>query len=323
MRGIILFVVITTFLIIEGCVDTYPLTFPDPEPRLVVDAWLSSELNESYIAIGWTYNPVSPCIQPFLHRREHLRPEEKVSACSPDPIDENHQIEGEVTLSEEGGWRYNFVIKMQNKKGYLALKLDTIKGIPGKKYFIDIEITYQGKAEYYNAETYMNPTPSIDEIIYQPSTYASDEGKPHLLVPLISFEEPAVEKNYYLFRVCPASKFQESTSISCIASGFLPYSVLDDRLLPNHVEQLSIDDGGTTIKYTQRYPVLYDGVGVEVTMWSITEETFSFYKAILMQFNNDGGAYQPTPSTPPGNFNNGALGLFRATQPTKAMVFYP
>jgi hypothetical protein len=34
---------------------------------------------------------------------------------------------------------------------------------------------------------------------------------------------------------------------------------------------------------------------------------------LLKQFKNDGGAYQPSPSSPPTNMSNGALGYFRAS----------
>lgn len=83
-----------------------------------------------------------------------------------------------------------------------------------------------------------------------------------------------------------------------------------------------MDDGATVAKYANFYPHASRGEEVEVQMFSVDEITYKFYKSLLSQFNNDGGAYYPSPSSPPGNISNGAIGLFRATQLSYARVLY-
>jgi hypothetical protein len=57
-------------------------------------------------------------------------------------------------------------------------------------------------------------------------------------------------------------------------------------------------------------------------MYSVTKEIYEFYKALLNQFNNDGGAYAPTPTQPQGNITGGAIGLFRAYDESSAEVYF-
>jgi hypothetical protein len=48
-------------------------------------------------------------------------------------------------------------------------------------------------------------------------------------------------------------------------------------------------------------------------MLSLSEYAFKYYEALLKQFENDGGAYSPTPASPPTNLTGNALGYFRAS----------
>ena len=56
-----------------------------------------------------------------------------------------------------------------------------------------------------------------------------------------------------------------------------------------------------------------EGDSIYIGLSSLTIEAFQFYKALLQQFKNDGGAFQPAPGSPPTNMSNGALGYFRAS----------
>ena len=50
-----------------------------------------------------------------------------------------------------------------------------------------------------------------------------------------------------------------------------------------------------------------------VSLFSLTYEAYLYYKALLSQFENDGGTFKPSPASPPSNISNGALGIFRAS----------
>jgi hypothetical protein len=100
------------------------------------------------------------------------------------------------------------------------------------------------------------------------------------------------------------------------------YSLIQDTFLPEEVTGLSIDDGASIAKYAEFYPTPDPNYGAEVKMHSVDAVTYYFYKALIDQFNNDGGAYTPTPATPKGNITGDAVGLFRALHKSSASVFY-
>ena len=160
----------------------------------------------------------------------------------------------------------------------------------------------------------MLPTPPITDITY--TIRKGDVGKSDNLVPLISFTDPP-ERNFYLFRLCA----QEGGNY-CGNSRVWPYSLIADTFLPSNVTNLSIDDGAAIAKYAEFYPRPHPGTGVQVRMYSVDENTYFFYKGLIDQFNNDGGAYTPTPSTPRGNVSGDGIGLFRAIQESRATVYY-
>ena len=60
------------------------------------------------------------------------------------------------------------------------------------------------------------------------------------------------------------------------------------------------------------YPDAYTGYYF-IEMHSLTKQGYDYYKALLQQFRTDGGVYSPTPATPPGNIDNGALGFFKTS----------
>jgi len=52
---------------------------------------------------------------------------------------------------------------------------------------------------------------------------------------------------------------------------------------------------------------------------------YDFYKSLIDQFGNDGGAYSPTPATAKtakGNISGNGIGLLRALEDSSASVYY-
>jgi hypothetical protein len=47
-------------------------------------------------------------------------------------------------------------------------------------------------------------------------------------------------------------------------------------------------------------------------MYCITEPVYRYYVALSKQYNDDGGAFSPSPASPPTNFSGGAQGCFSA-----------
>jgi hypothetical protein len=52
--------------------------------------------------------------------------------------------------------------------------------------------------------------------------------------------------------------------------------------------------------------------GCAVNMYCISEPVYRYYYALSRQFYDDGGAFSPSPASPPTNINGGAQGCFSA-----------
>jgi hypothetical protein len=89
-----------------------------------------------------------------------------------------------------------------------------------------------------------------------------------------------------------------------------PFSVLNDAFLEPYVSGYRV---APTIVGVRDYTWLENGDSAMVVLSSLNQEAYSFYKTLIEQFKNDGGAYKPVPMSPPTNLSNGALGLFRAS----------
>jgi hypothetical protein len=295
----------------QGCIDEMSLELPFEEPLLMADIFVSSDAEESSITIGWTSSLDAACYEPGDFGMGYF------FSCPPDTSKGPYEVTGRISIKEETGKSYEYEIHMADKKSYINIK-PAIAGTPGLKYSMDIEINYQGDVSTYHAETEMLATPVIEKTSYE--IRKGDVGKSDDFVPLIYFHEPQEMRNYYLFKLCAAHL--GSGDVYCGTNRVWPYSIIKDDFLPSYVNGLSIDDGGSVAKYGEWYPSLYyPGDGIQVTMYSVTKATYDFYKASLDQFNNDGGAYSPTPATPPGNISGGAIGLFRALHRSSGTVY--
>ena len=286
------------------CIDNTELTLPFDEPMLVVDAMISNKSDESYIKIGWSAPIGSICNDGFI-----------VGECEIDNSTGPYKVTGSATVRDEVTGEQNILqIFMKDKKGLIELK-PTLTGKPGHLYTLNIMINYEGAVSTYFAESTMKMTPTIDKIGYV--IRKGDIGKSDNLVPLISFRDDPLETDYYLFQLCDV---HPGGNINCAKSRVWPYSFISDRFLPEYVQDLSIDDGASVARYAEFYPMADSNFGALVKMYSVSRETYEFYKTLLEQFNSDGGAFSPTPSSPKGNIK-GALGHFAALHESSAVIF--
>jgi hypothetical protein len=301
-------IVIPAIFLLFSCIDDFIVSLPVDEPHLVVDALISSVPGESKIRLGWTSPIGEACLE---NNGNYSIP------CQPDTSGGPYLVTGMVVITRESNDPYAVEIHMTERKRFIDITPNII-GTPGERFSLDIEITYNNQTTHYHSETVMLQTPVIDSMSYVIRT--GDIGKSDDFVPLIYFKEPQDQKNYYLFRLCQSSK--RRPNLPCGANNRVwSYSLMRDDFLPAFVSGLSIDDGATVAKYADFYPEVYSDTGVQVRMYSVTRETYEFYKALLDQFNNDGGAYSPTPATPPGNIRGGAIGLFRAVHESTGSVY--
>ena len=292
-----------------SCIDEYTVSLPFDEPRLVVDALISSVPGKSEIIIGWTSPAGEECMYNNGYSNYSI-------SCQADASKGPYLVTGKLVIKQDSNNPYEVAIQMAERKRFIIINPDIV-GSPGDKFSMELKITYGNKTREYYSETVMLQTPVIESMSYV--IRKGDIGKNDNFVPLVSFNEPQDQKNYYLFQLCRS--YKNNPNLDCGSNRVWAYSIMRDDFLPAVVNGLSIDDGATVVKYADFYPDVYSDTGVQVKMYSINCETYDFYKALLDQFNNDGGAFSPTPATPSGNINGGAIGLFRAVHESAREVY--
>jgi len=179
-----------------------------------------------------------------------------------------------------------------------------IEGLAGRTYTLNIMV--DGKT--YNSTSYMPHLPKIDSVSYIYVPFHEMLAR----VPTIYFSEPQNERNYYMFQVDESSWLPNQTIIPIVSANEMvwQFSILSDEFLESYVYGYTVPTGVSVNDSREYY-----GVSTEFTVitYSLTQESYLFFKNMIEQFNNDGGAYKLVPATPPGNISNGALGLFRTS----------
>jgi hypothetical protein len=170
-----------------------------------------------------------------------------------------------------------------------------LQGKAGNTYYLQVNYN----ENVFKAECYMPHLPEIDSMQVEEIIVKEADGMTGW-APIIYFSEPQDEKNYYLFDIG-------------VSVNSWTFSIIEDRFLELYVNGLNVDDGEHPDWWRVNYPYGTDYGSITVTMASLTEEGFNFYKGLINQFNNDGGVYSPTPTSAKTNISNGGLGFFRAS----------
>lgn len=297
------FVFLIALFNLYSCVEEFDLVVPDAAPRLVVDGIITNNPGPYYIRIIKS-NPGN-----------YIAKNNGFYSDLSEPI-----TDATVVITDDEGQRDTLkytIIDMPGEdsspdyynQGFYATQ--KIKGTPGRTYFL--EITWN--KQKYTASSYMQPVPEIKRLGYK-SVYSEVKKEFHY-VPILTFTEPENEINYYLIQTTDLiySRFWA-------ASTLWQYSLLEDSHLGPEVIDLEISNG-ITPRGIDFYQVYMEGESIYIALSSISKEAYSYYKALLQQFENDGGAYKPTPATPSGNISNGAFGFFRASAVSEKTTTIP
>ena len=208
-------------------------------------------------------------------------------------------------------------------------------GVSGNTYTLKVE--YAGKE--YTATDHMCYGTVIDSLSLEPIggfMYDGDDndGGDGFLVPCLYFAEPQDEANFYLFKESFGSSYithyltgipveknyrpaKDLVVVEILGNGDWPISVVSDRFMPPYVYQYKMSDGdfeykkfqGTDMGFWQRWKY---GGAVSVAMYCISEPVYRYYFELSRQFYEDGGAFSPSPASPPTNISGGAQGCFSA-----------
>jgi len=177
-----------------------------------------------------------------------------------------------------------------------------IQGTPGTTY--SLEIDYNNTKIQATEE--MPNVPIIDSVKFR-EQFLEKDGQ-NYFVPLVYFKEPQDQVNYYMFNFGSDNLYNLIYGSALIWN----FSILDDTYLNSYVMGFNLDDGASPVGHEDFY---YFNLGerAKIRMLSLTKNAFNYYKSLLSQFENDGGAYSPTPANPPTNLSGNALGYFRAS----------
>jgi hypothetical protein len=190
-------------------------------------------------------------------------------------------------------------IEFRHDRGFYKTK--NIIGIPGRTYYLKII----SEGVEYNSSSYMPSVPEIDSLGYFKKIWELDGEE--FYVPLLYFSEPQNVDNYYLIQL-----MNEERSRTYAEGYYWRFSILSDEFLPPYVNGINVSLGANP-RGVDAVGWYHYGDSMYVALSSLTKEGYMFYKALLQQFRNDGGAYLPAPASPPSNISNGGLGLFRAS----------
>jgi hypothetical protein len=317
MKNVLIFIVLT--IIFSSCIEDFDLKLPGTEPRLVVDGLISSKPGPNYIRL--TLSKTGNITTSDISNNELVDPITDAIVVVSNDSGQSDTLRYIQWNESEYSWDYRTgnsikIIKDQygittdtivitdpsyyNKRGFY--KTSRLKGIPGTTYFLNVKY----KEKEYVASAYMPPVPDIDSIGYLLKK-SEIVGKSDKYIPLLYFQEPQGTKDYYLIQLQ-----NEIFTQSGYGNSTWQFSILSDTFLEPYVSGLNVSTGFSP-RGENFYPAYWEGDSIYVALSSLTKDGFNYFQNLLDQFGNDGGAYKPTPASPPGNISNGGLGLFRAS----------
>jgi hypothetical protein len=186
-----------------------------------------------------------------------------------------------------------------------------VKGVPGNTYTLYVKY----KDNVVTATDSMPNVPVIDSVKFL-SGPLSKEGE-RSLAPYIYFKEPRNEKNYYMMNFGNDNILDPYNYSS---SRVWSFSIFDDKNMSGYVNGLNIDDGANPVNDGNYYYYPSTGSLETIRLLSLSPKAYEFFKSLISQFDNDGGAYTPSPTSPPTNLSGNALGFFRASAVSERKV---
>lgn len=279
--------IVTGLIIILGssCSEPFDYEFENQVPLLVVEGKISNQPGPYYVRLSESISEVVIS--------NYSRSHKNVSKAVPDALVRLNDGVGDTEILRYIGKREG--VYPETEGWYI---IENISGVVGRSYTLTIE--WKGKT--YISIDKMEAVPVIDKIGFRTKHLAAKNED--VDIPLIYFREPQDIKNYYLMYFSSEGYFGSNRN--------WVFSILNDDYLEAYVDGLEIDDGQSP-SGQDFYMNINSGVKVDVYLESLSEPAYDFYRGVIDQFDADGGAFSPSPASPPSNISGGALGLFRAS----------
>lgn len=296
-----------------GCVEELDTALLTGDQRIVIDALITNDAGPYYVRVTKSVNKLKKltALDNVLDDRFEAVTDAIVELSdgqgNVDTLELFDKAVEHIALGYHGKW---------SELGVYRTSTNNIQGEPGKTY--TLKVTYEGKT-YTAATTLPAAALGIDITGFATMQYLPGNGYAYK-VPLVSFIEPQNENNYYMFFYHHAYTYTlKKQNIGNLWTLIHPeFSVYDDKYLKPQVKDLNIDSNLLEDIANHRYSSLSIHTNdVWVEMHTLNKAGFDYYNALVTQLDNDGGAYSASPASPPGNFDNGALGFFRGSTVSK------
>jgi hypothetical protein len=305
-----IFIYGSALLFFLGCVEPFDLELDKVKARLVVQGLIENNAGPHYIRLTKSNpglkvieNNDSGYIDNFFNIIEDAIIVEDATVIITDDFGQTETLELIPKKDELDPYDNTF----QEFGGFY--KTSNFIGIEGRTYSIKIT-TIEG--EIYTASDYMHPISKIDSIKFQ--RVMGDIGKDDDYVPMLYFKDPQEnEENRYLVQ------YNKEEDMKIVYGGWddlWEFAILSDKYFQPGKTGVSIDNGVGPRDWS--WYRTWPGDLVYIRMNSLSDQSYNYYKFLLEQFQQDGGAYKPSPASPPTNISNGGLGFFRASAVVEA-----
>lgn len=274
---------------------------PDANPPIIIHALITNQAGPYYVQVSRATNEQTPSDVENALTGQNYTPITNATITLTDD-------QGNIDILEP----YAQDFPAQNAQGVITFAQigyyrtsTNIQGVPGRTYTLTVQ--HAGKS--YQATATMPPTPPAITVNHGPFIY-----------PLLNFSEPQEKGNYYMFfhrdffgnDPINSRRERDKFEDNLWPLFYQKFQIYSDQFWGNEVKDLDI----YTPNYLQKDSLLLCfecPENIQVQMHSISKEAYEFYNALNQQARNDGGTFHTEPATPPSNFSNGALGIFRAS----------
>lgn len=278
-----------------ACEEEFVADLKNEEPTIIIEGWISSLDEPQKIIVSKTVEADQPNYREYNIPLGNLVDDALVIVSSNSQVADTLMVANDTTY---GYWL-----------GYY--ESNRIKGIPGETYYLTVE--HNGKV--YNASAYMPTVPKMDSISYENKQVEKENAT--LIVPLVNFQDPVNEENYYLFRSGNIYEDYITQEVYWeVLNGQDPWliSIFSDNFINGSYAKLNIREGVKTSRYWMDGNFHnYRGDKIFIQAQSLTKEAYNYYEALIAQLNYTAGVFHPAPANPPTNISNGGQGFFGAT----------
>ena len=347
----ITYLLLSGFFLITSCTEYYQLPKLGEQTTIVITGLVTNEPGPFYVRVVENISDIST-LKTIQRPINNARVTITDSNGNIDELLSFFSVPIDSLLDDWGGRYQYFIDIPDGKEEFIRFWLEksmwednkfhndvregayfttSTKGVPGRTYTLKVE--YGGRE--YSATDYMCYGTVIDSMSVEPiGRYIIDkpDATGGFLVPCLYFAEPQDEVNFYMFKEGSFySRYVRDKGWEWEFDGFVPaknlslynfvgnedwyISVVSDRFMPPYVYQYKMSDGDHARKYMQGTDMGFwrgwDNGGV-VDMYCITEPVYRYYLTLSRQYYEDGGAFSPSPASPPSNFRGGAQGCFSA-----------